>query len=120
MAKLMLTHGAYDVLQSATLPEMCADILPADAQDNGDSGKEGKIAIRLQLTQLSPDPQNFKPYSPQFKPPENQPIQVQVEILKRYVKEIKSDGTIILSAMGLAKIAQLICTGIAKIHVEEE
>jgi hypothetical protein len=79
----------------------------------------GKISVRLQLTQLSPDPQNYKPYSPQFKAPEDQPLQVQVEILKKYVKETKEDGTIVLSAMGLARVAQLICTAIARIHVDE-
>jgi hypothetical protein len=82
--------------------------------------EEEKIPIRLQLIQLNPDPQQFKPYSPQLKPPENQPIQVQMEILKRYVKDIKEDGTIVLSPLGLAKIAQIMCTVIIKIHVVEE
>lgn len=85
-------------------------------EDNGD----GKIAIRLQLTQLSPDPAQYKPYSPQFKAPEDQPLQVQVEILKRYVKEIQDDGTIVLSPMGLARIAKIIATAIAKVHESNE
>lgn len=89
-------------------------LLP-EVQENGN----GKVAVRLQLIQLSPDPQNYKPYSPQFKAPEDQPLQVQVEISKTYLKDVLSDGTIVLSAMGLAKIAQLICTAIARVHVEE-
>lgn len=91
----------------------------SEIQPESDDG-DNKITIRLQLVQLSPDPQQFKPYSPQFKPPEDQPIQVAVQVERKYVKAQKEDGTIVLSARGLAKIAQLICIGIAQIHVQED
>jgi hypothetical protein len=78
--------------------------------------ENGKILIRLQLIQLNPDPAPYKPYSPQFKPTEEQPIQIEIPILKRYVKEYKPDGTIVLSTMGLAKLAKTIATSIAKVH----
>ena len=101
------------------LPVILSKVSPM-VQDNGNDANSGKILIRLQLIQLSPDPTMYKSYSPQFRPPENQPIQIEVEILKRYVKDIKNDGTIVLSAMGLAKIAKTISTAIMKIYEQDD
>ena len=89
-------------------------------QDNRNDANSGKILIRLQLIQLSPDPTMYKSYSPQFRPPEDQPIQIEVEILKRYVKVQKEDGTLVLSPMGLAKIAKTISTAIMKIYEQDD
>ena len=94
------------------LPEPVAVV----QQDNGD----GKVKIRLQLIKLSPDSTPYKVYSPEFYPTDDQPIQVQVEILRRYVKETKDDGTIVLSPMGLARIAKIITQALDKIYNAQE
>jgi hypothetical protein len=92
------------------------EALPAEISDN----RDGKIIVRLQMTQLNPDATMYKVFSPQFEAPVDQPIQVQVEILKRYVKVQKDDGTIVLSAMGLARIAKIITTALAKIYEQDD
>ena len=119
----MTKHGTdYDnefQTIDATLDLSKLEVVPEPAMVQEDNG-DGKVKIRLQLIKLSPDSTPYKVYSPEFYTTNDQPIQVQVEILRRYVKDTLDDGTVVLSPMGLARIAKIITQALDKIHDAQE
>jgi hypothetical protein len=77
--------------------------------------KEDTTKIRMKWNTCATDPVQYKPFGNVYSPQE---VMIEIDLPTKFIREVCSDGTIVLSPAGMAYASREIALAIKQIYSE--